>query len=456
MQVTETKSEGLKREIEVVIPAADLAARLQERLVQAKDQVRLKGFRPGKVPMAHLKKMYGRSMMAEIVNDIVNQTPRSVIAERNERSAMQPEIAMTEDEAEAEKVLSGETDFKFTVSYETLPAFEVKETSGIKIERPIVEIEDGEVDEQVTRIAESTRSFEPKDGVAESGDRVTIDFVGKIDGEAFEGGSATDSNLVLGSNSFIPGFEDQLIGASAGDERTVTVSFPDDYGAPHLAGKEAVFDVTVKAVAKPNELTIDDELAKQLGLESVERLRTVVREQIESQYGQATRQKVKRQLLDALDKDYDFTLPEKLVETEFQNIWTQVTRELEQAGKSFEDEDTTEEKARAEYRRLAERRVRLGLVLSEIGEKNSVTISDEEMQRALFEQVRRYPGQEQQIYDYFRQNPDALAGLRAPIYEDKVVDFILGQADVTDKVVTKEELMAEDEADAETLAASAA
>ncbi|WP_102958267.1 trigger factor [Mangrovicella endophytica] len=445
MQVTETKAEGLKREIQVVVPASDLEARLQTRLHEAKDQVKLKGFRPGKVPMAHLRKMYGKSLMAEIVNQIVSETPRSIIADRKERSAMQPEIAMTEDEAEAEKVLRGETDFTFTLSYETLPAFELKETSGIKIERPVVEISDEEVEEQVKRIAESNRTFQPKDSAAEEGDRVTMDFVGKIDGEAFEGGSATDSDLVLGSGQFIPGFEDQLKGVSAGDKKTVTVTFPADYGAEHLAGKEAEFEVEVKAVAKPDEFTLDDEFAKKLGIESIERLRTVVREQIESQYGMATRQKVKRQLLDALDKDYDFELPQKLVDAEFNNIWTQITGELQQSGKTFEDEDTTEEKAREDYRKLAERRVRLGLVLSEIGEKANVQISDDEMQRAVFEQVRRYPGQEQQIYDYFRQNPEAVASLRAPIYEEKVVDHLLGSVDVTDKTVTKEELMREEE-----------
>ncbi|KQT82864.1 trigger factor [Aurantimonas sp. Leaf443] len=452
MQVTETKAEGLKRELQIVVPASDLEARLQTRLHEAKDRVQLKGFRAGKVPMGHLRKMYGRSMMAEIVNQIINETPRNVIAERNERSAMQPEIAMSENEAEAEKVLRGETDFAFTLSYETLPSFELKETSGIKIERPVVEISEEEVNEQVERIAGSARTYAPKDGAAADGDKVTMDFVGKVDGEAFEGGSATDSDLVLGSKQFIPGFEEQLVGVSAGEEKTVEVSFPEDYGAAHLAGKAASFEVKVKAVLAPESLEIDDELAKKLGLESLERLRTVVREQLESQFGLATRQKVKRQLLDALDKDYSFDLPEKLVEAEFGNIWNQVQSELTRSGKTFEDEDTTEEKAREEYRRLAERRVRLGLVLSEIGEKAGVQISDDDMQRALFEQIRRYPGQEQQIYEFYRSNPEALASLRAPLYEEKVVDHLLANADVTDKPVTKEELMEGDDEDEAVLA----
>ncbi|WP_427023157.1 trigger factor [Aureimonas ureilytica] len=448
MQVKETKAEGLSREIEIVVPASDLEARLQTRLFEIKDQVKIKGFRPGKIPMTHMRKTYGRSVMAEIVNQIINETPRTVIAERNERSAMRPEIQMTEDEAEAEKVLRGEGDFRFTVSYETLPSFDLKGTDAIKIERPVVEIADEEVEEQVKRIAESARTFQPKDGAAETGDRVTMDFVGKVDGEAFQGGTATDSNLVLGSGQFIPGFEDQLVGLSAGDTKNVELSFPEDYGASHLAGKAAVFEVTVKAVAKPDEMELNDELAKKLGLESIDRLREIVRGQIESQYGQATRQKVKRQLLDALDADYAFELPSKLVEAEFNNIWQQVTRELEQSGKSFEDEDTTEEKAREEYRKLAERRVRLGLVLSEIGEKAGVTVSDEELQRAVIDQVRQYPGQEQQVYDYFRNTPEAVQSLRAPIFEEKVVDHLLATVDVTDKTVSKEELMKEDEDEA--------
>lgn len=447
MQVTETKAEGLKREIEVVVPASDLEARLQTRLHEAKGRVQLKGFRPGKVPVSHLRKMYGKSFMAEIVNEILKDTPRTIIAERNERSAMQPEIDMTEDEAEAEKVLDGKSDFKFTVSYEKLPSFELASTDGMKIERPIVEVPDEEVEEQVKRVAENAREYAPKDGAAENGDRVTLDFVGKIDGEAFQGGSATDSNLVLGSNQFIPGFEEQLVGVSAGDEKQVVVTFPEDYGAPDLAGKEATFDTTIKSVASPAEIEINDDLAKKLGLESEERLRTVVREQIESQYGQATRQKVKRQILDALDETYSFDLPEKLVEAEFNNIWNQVQAELSRSGKTFEDEDTTEEKAKEEYRKLAERRVRLGLVLSEIGEKAGIQVSDEELQRAMFDQLRRYPGQEQQVYEFYQKNPDALASLRAPIYEDKVIDKLLAEAEVTDKVVSKEELLAEDEED---------
>jgi len=449
MQVSETLNEGLKREIKVVVPKADLQSKLGDRLDDAKGKVQLKGFRPGKVPVAHLRKMYGKSFMAEIVNEILSETPREVLADRGEKSATQPEIDMTEDEKEAEKVLAGDADFEFSIKYEIIPPIELKDFSSIKITREVVDIPDEEVEEQVKRIAQSAATYEPKTGKAESGDRVTMDYVGKIDGEAFDGGTADDANLVLGSGQFIPGFEDQLIGVKAGDEKQVKVTFPEDYGAEHLAGKEAVFDVTVKEVASAGEIVIDDELATKLGVESAERLREVVRDQIESQYGSITRQKVKRQLLDALDEQYKIESPAKLVDAEFNNIWNQITHDLEQAGKTFEDEDTTEDEAREEYMRLAERRVRLGLVLSEIGEKAGVTVGEQELQQAVMNHVRQYPGQEQQVFDFFKNNPDAVANLRAPIFEEKTVDHLLEQVAVTDKTVSKEELMAEDEEEAE-------
>jgi trigger factor len=353
---------------------------------------------------------------------------------------------MTEDEKEAEKILAGGADFEFKLNYEVIPPIEIKEFSNIKVTRPVYDVPESEIDEQVKRVAESSRSYEAKDGKAAEGDRVTIDYVGKIDGEAFEGGAGNDQPLVLGSKEFIPGFEDQLIGTKAGDEKQVNVTFPENYQAAHLAGKDATFDVTVKEVAKPGKLEINDETAKSLGLESLERLREIVKGQIESQFGSMTRQKVKRQLLDQLDDAYQFEAPSKLVEAEFNNIWSQVNRDLQAAGRTFADEETTEEDAREEYRRLAERRVRLGLVLAEIGEKAGVTVSDEELQRGLFEQVRRFPGnQQQEVFEFYRSNPDALNTLRAPMFEEKVVDHLLGQISVTDKAVSKEELMAEDD-----------
>ncbi len=448
MQVTETLNEGLKREIKVVVPAKDLEAKLSERLQGASAKARINGFRPGKVPMSHLRKMYGKSFMAEVVNEILSDSSRSILADRNEKSATQPEVVMTEDEKEAEKVLSGQADFEFSLNYEVLPAIEIKDTSKISITREVVDVTDEEVEEQVKRVASSAQTFEAKKGKAESGDRVTMDYLGKVDGVPFDGGADSDATLVLGSGQFIPGFEDQLIGVKAGDEKQINVTFPAEYGAAHLAGKDAAFDITVKEVAKPGEVEINDETAKKLGIESADRLRQVIREQIESQYGTFTRQKVKRQILDALDGEYKFELPERLINAEFNNIWAQIGNDLQEAGKTFEDEDTTEEEAREEYRKLAERRVRLGLVLSEIGNKAGIEVTEEELQRAVYDQVRRYPGQEQQIYEFFRKTPEAVNNLRAPIFEEKVVDHLLANINVTDKKVTKEELMADDEADA--------
>jgi trigger factor len=450
MQVTETLNAGLKRQIKVIVPATELEAKLVERLSAAKDKVRINGFRPGKVPLPHLRKVYGKSFMAEVVNEILNDSSRTILADRGEKAAMQPEVSMTEDEKEAEKVLAGNADFEFSLDYEVLPAIEEKDLSSLAITRLVYDVPAEEVEEQVERVADSARSWEPRKGKAEKGDKVTFDYLGKIDGVPFEGGAADDADLVLGSNQFIPGFEDKLVGVKAGDETTITVTFPEEYAAQHLAGKEATFDIKVKEVAKAGDLEINDEVAKQLGLESAEKLREIVRGQIESQYGAVTRQKAKRQLLDALDEAYKFEAPSKLVEAEFNNIWAQVNADLAQAGRTFEDEETTETEARVEYQRLAERRVRLGLVLADIGEKAKVEVSDDELQRALFEQIRRIPqSQQQQVYEYYRSNPGALASIRAPLFEEKVVDHLLGVIAVTDQKVSKDELLAEDDEKAE-------
>jgi trigger factor len=444
MQVIETLADGLKRELKVVIPAADMKARLDERLVDAKDKVRINGFRPGKVPMGHLKKMYGKSIMADLVNELVREKPSEILSSRGEKSATQPAISMTEDEQEAEKILSAETDFEFTVAYEIIPAIELKANDGIKVTREVVEVSEDEINEQILKIAESARTFEAKKGKAADGDRVTMNYLGKVDGVAFDGGTAEDAELVLGSGRFIPGFEDQLVGVKAGDEKTITVTFPADYPAANLAGKDATFDVTVKEVAAAAAVEINDELATKLGLESAEKLKEIVRGQIESQYGNVTRQKVKRQILDQLDEMYKFDTPAGLVDAEFDNIWRQINTDLAQSGKTFADEDTTEEEAREEYRKLAERRVRLGLVLSEIGEKAGVEVTEEEMQRALFQQLQQFPGQQKEILDFFRNTPGASASLRAPIFEEKVIDKLLTEISVTDKAVSKEELLADD------------
>ncbi|WP_321340281.1 trigger factor [uncultured Cohaesibacter sp.] len=440
MQVTETLSEGLKRELNVVVPASDLEAKLVAKIDEIKGQIRINGFRPGKVPASHVRKLHGKALMGEIIQELINETTRTTLEERNEKSAMQPQYKLTEDEAEAAKIMDGQADLDFTIIYEVLPTIEVADVSGVEVERPVVDVEESEVEERLGQIAESSRPFETKEGKAEDGDRVVMSYLGKIDGEAFEGGADENGQLVLGSGQFIPGFEEQLVGLAAGDETVVKVKFPEEYGAEHLAGKDAEFEVKVKEVQAPGELELDDEFATKLGIESLEKLKELIKDQIVSQYGQMTRQRVKRQLLDKMDELHKFDVPPTLLEQEFENIWRQVTAEMNEAGKTFEDEDTTEEKAKEEYKTIAERRVRLGLVLSEIGEKNEITVSDEEVQRGIMQRAQQFPGQERQVFEYYTKTPEALASIRAPIFEEKVVDYLLELVKVEDKTVTKEEL----------------
>ena len=445
MQVNESLNEGLARELTFTVTRKDMEARLAERLDTLKGQVQINGFRQGKVPLSHLRKIYGKQAMSEIVNEYISKHTSEVLKERGEKPAQQPQVSMTEDETEAEEILEGKRDFEFKLAYEVLPEFEIPALDKLKIERPVVEISDKEIEERALEAAENTRSWDEKKGKAAKKDRVTMEYLGKIDGEPFEGGADTDTKLVLGSGTFIPGFEDQLVGTKAGDELVVKVKFPEEYGAENLAGKDAEFEVKVTLIEKPGKLELNDETAKLLGLESVDKLREVIKGQLESQYGSFTRAKVKRQILDQLNEKTEMEMPGKMVEQEFSNIWGQVTEELERNKKTFKDEDTTEKKARKEYQELAERRVRLGLVLATIGEKQEIQVSEEELQKAIYEQMRQYPGQEQQIMEYFQKTPDAVAGLRAPLYEEKVVDHIMSVANMSDKTVSVEELTKEDD-----------
>ncbi|ESR25105.1 trigger factor [Lutibaculum baratangense] len=445
MQVTETVNQGLKRELKIQIPAQELDQRLNTRLNELKGQVRLRGFRPGKVPVNHLRRVYGKSIMAEILEQTVSETSQKALTDRNEKPAYQPKIELPDNQDEIEQVLAGEGDLAFTMEFEVLPPVEVGDLTKIEVEREVSPVEDKDVDETLQRIADQNKGFEARaEGeAAQDGDRVTMDFVGKIDGEAFEGGSAEGATIVLGSGTFIPGFEEQLVGVKAGDEKTVEVTFPEQYQAAHLAGKPATFEIKVTEVAAPVDRTIDDEFATSLGFESLDKLKEAIRDQITKDLEGRSREKLKRQVLDALDEMHSFDLPEQLVEQEFQSIWQQVTADLERSGRSFADEGTTEEEQQGEYRKIAERRVRLGLVLAEIGEKNEVKVADEEVNRALIEQVRRYPGQEQQVWEAYQKNPGMLAQLRAPIFEDKVIDYIVELATVTEKRVSREELFSD-------------
>ena len=455
MQVTQTHSEGLKREFEIVLPAQDLSSRMQTQLGEMQAKAQIKGFRPGKVPVAHLKRLYGRSIMAEVLQAAVNEARTKMIEDNKLRLAGEPKFDVDGDQNVLERALESKGDLTFKVALEVLPKVEVGTLDDIAIEKLTADVPDEEVERILGLLANQNRAYEPKGAgaVAAKEDKVSIDFVGKIDDETFEGGSGDDIDLVLGSNSFIPGFEDQIIGMAVGESRTVAVTFPDDYGAPSLAGKPANFGVMLKQVSAPGVVTLDDEFAKGFGMDSVDKLKESIRGNIERDYGQASRAKWKRGLLDALDKKYHFDLPQGLVDQEFEAIWRQVEAEQKQTGKSFADENTTEDAAKADYRKIAERRVRLGLVLAEIGEEAGVKVSQEEMNAALMERVRQYPGEEKQVWDFFRNNPQAMAQIQAPLFEDKVVDHIVSKAKVTERKVSKDELTAVDEEDLEKSAA---
>jgi trigger factor len=447
MQVTETTSEGLKREFRVVVAAADLEAKVNERIVELKDRVRLNGFRPGKVPVDHLKRLYGRAVMAETIEATVREANAQIVSERGFRLAMEPKVTMPEEQSELEGVLAGHSDLAYTVAVEVIPTIELADFKSINIERLVAGVSDEEVSDAIKAIAEDNKPFAPKgEGAkAEQGDRVIVSFTGTIDGEPFEGGTGEDIAVLLGSGTFIPGFEEQLMGIAAGEARTVNASFPQNYMVDKLAGKNAAFAVTAKSVEAPGSVAIDDAFAKSLGLESLESLKTTVKERLEREHAAASRQKLKRTLLDKLDELHKFVPPPTLVEEEFDRVWNTVLSDLKSQNRTFEDEGTTEEKAKAEYRAIADRRVRLGLVLAEIGEKNGIKVTEDELSRAVVERARQFPGQEQQVWDYYRKNPTAVGALRAPIFEEKVVDFVVELARVTDKNVSRAELFKEDD-----------
>jgi trigger factor len=445
MEVTQTSSEGLKRQFKVVLPASDLASRLEGQLNDMRGKARINGFRPGKVPLAHLRKLYGRAVMADVVQAAVNEANRKIVEENSLRLATEPKLEFPEDKDAVEQALEARGDLAFTVDVEVLPKVEIGGFEDIAIERLVAEVPDAEVDGVIERLADQNRSFTPKEGeaaVATKGDKLTVDFVGTMSGEAFDGGTATDIDVVLGSNSFIPGFEEKLEGAKAGETRGFDITFPENYAAPKLAGQTAHFEVTVKAVASPGAVTLDDEFAKGFGFDDMAKLRESIRDNIQRDFTAASRAKWKRALLDALDKKYSFELPEGLVAQEFESVWRSVEADRAESGRSFEDEGTTEAAARADYRKIAERRVRLGLLLAEIGEKAEVKVADDELGRALMERARAYPGQEKQIWEYYTKNPDAMAQIRAPLYEEKVVDHIAALASVTERTVSKDELLA--------------
>jgi len=447
MQVTETLSEGLKREYKVVVPASELAAKVNARLDELKDRVRINGFRPGKVPVTHLKRMYGRSAMAEVIEATVRDTNNQIVSEHGFKLAADPKVTLPTEEGAIDQLIAGKSDLNYTMALEIVPPITLGDFKSIKLTRLAADVTDAEVEQGIARIVDQNKPYtvRPEGEKAAKDDRVTISFSGTIDDKPFEGGSGDDAVVLIGSNTFIPGFEDQLIGVGTGETRTLKVTFPARYMKEDLAGKAAEFVVTAKSIEAPGKVTADDDFAKSLGLESLAKLHDAVKDSISREHAAMSRQKLKRALLDELDKLHKFEPPPTLVEEEFDRVWKSVLSELETERKTFADEGTTEEKAKAEYRAIAERRVRLGLVLAEIGEKNNITVTEDELSRAVMERARQFAGQEQRVWDYYRQNPQAVAALRAPIFEEKVVDFLVELAGVTDSKVSRDELYKEDD-----------
>lgn len=442
MQLTERRSEGLLRVYDVVVPAAELQQQLNAKIAEVQPRIRLNGFRPGKVPTSHIRKVYGAGMMQDIINETVQRTTREGLEKANARPASEPSLDLKSD---IDKVVAGQEDLQFELSLEVMPEFEPADLKTISIKRPVAPVADEQVEDQLNEIAAANRGFEDKDGAAAEGDAVIIDFVGRIDGEAFEGGAATDAQVVIGSKQFIPGFEEQLIGAKAGEERILKVTFPEDYPAANLKGKAAEFETKVKTVRAPKEGAPDDAWAAQLGFESLNAVKDALRQRIESEHKQQSRAKAKRQLFDKLDELHDFELPPRMVEAEFNQIWRQIEQDRAQGRLDPSDEDKSEDELKTEYRDIAERRVRLGLLLAEIGRAHKIEVSDQEVAQAISAQARNFPGQERQIFEAYQRNPQLVAQVRAPIYEEKVVDYVMELIGVSDETVDRETLFAEDE-----------
>jgi trigger factor len=442
MQVTETEAEGLKREFKVLVPAADIEEQMTSRLKELAKTVRLPGFRPGKVPVGLLRKRYGPSVMGEVLEKTVNESSQKTMTERGLRPALEPRIEITGfDEGK---------DLEYTMAVEIMPEIEPLDFSEIKLERLVVPINDGDMDETLQQMAGAYKTSTPLEDDRESraGDTVIIDFVGRVDGEEFAGGKAEGYRLELGSGSFIPGFEDQIVGAKAGDAVAVSVTFPEDYGAEALAGKEAVFDVTLNEIHETTPAAIDDDLAHKAGAENLAALRDHIRQDREKELKALSRMRLKRALLDALADAVDFQVPVGMVDSEFEGIWKQFEEQREAGGPGLDPEDAerSDDENKAEYRALAERRVRLGLLLSEVGNTNNIQVSQDDIGRALMEEARRHPGHEKDVIEHYRNSPKAMRMLTAPVYEDKVVDFILELADVSDREATLDDLLAEPEA----------
>jgi trigger factor len=441
MQVTETSAEGLLREFKVIVPAGDIEERLVDRLTEIGQTVTIPGFRPGKIPMPLLRQRYGEAVRGEILEKTIQDSSQQALTEKGLRPALEPKVEIVE--------FTEGADLEFTLAVELLPEIAPVEFNKLKLERLVVEVEDSAIDEALQRMADERKQFEAvTDGrAAETGDQVLIDFTGRIGGETFEGGAAEDFALELGANRFVPGFEEQLVGARAGAAVEVKVTFPDDYPVDDLKGKDAVFEVAVKEVRAPQPVAIDDTLASALGLADLEALRGAVRDQIGREFGEAGRARLKRKLLDQLVDLCAFELPKGMVDREFEAIWTQLKEARDRDMLDEDDKEKSDEELEARYRPIAERRVRLGLLLSEIGTKNNLQVGQDDLNRALSEQARRFPGQEAQVFEYYQRNAEAMQELQAPIFEEKVIDFVLEMVEVSERTVSLDELKALEEAD---------
>lgn len=444
MQTVETLNEGLKRAYTLTIAAKDIAARVEQEVARLAPQVRMPGFRPGKVPANLIKKMHGESLQADALNNSVQEAVQSLIADKKLRPAMSPSVELDEGYAHGK-------DAELKIALEVLPEIPAPSIEGLKLERLTVEASAEAVDEAVLRIAQQQKGYDdaPKGHKAKKGDLVVMDFVGKVGGTPFEGGTGEDMSVEIGSGRLIPGFEDQLVGVKSGDEKTITVTFPADYNVETLKGAEATFDLVIKDVRVPGEAKADDAFAKSLGLEGIDQLRELMKGQLEQEFNQLTRTHMKRRLLDQLAAAHDFDVPPGMVDAEFNQIWAQLEHEASHEADP-EAARADMEKDRDEYRAIAVRRVRLGLLLSEIGQANNVQISSQEMNRLITQAAMQYgPGDRERFIQYVQQDPMAAAQIRAPLYEDKVVDFLFSKADITDRAVTREELEAAIEADAD-------
>jgi len=439
MQITEKTAQGLMREYDVVVAASIIEQRMTTRLSEVGKQVSLPGFRPGKAPMNLLRKRFGQSVMGEVLDQTINETAQSVISQKSLKPALQPKIEL--------KSFAEGKDLEFAVKVEVLPEIAAPNFGSIKLEKWVAAVTDAEFDKAIQQLIDGNRTTKAidEDRKAKKGDVVLIDFVGKLDGEIFEGGTGFDTQLELGSGQFIPGFEDQLIGAKAGDKALLNVTFPADYGAKNLAGKAVTFDVNVKELRAYVSPTLDDEFAKRLGEESVDKLKSKTRDIMQGSYDRLSRLRLKRNLLDKLAELDVFAVPEGMVDAEFNAIWAQIEQAKSSGQLDPEDSKKSDDELRKEYRAIAERRVRLGLLLSDVGQKNNIAVTPEELGQAVAAQAGRFPGQEQAVVNYYKNTPEALESLRAPVFEDKVVDFILGQVAVTDKKVSIEDLQKDPE-----------